>query len=239
MSQDYFCADASTDSVLLTANEGVEYYWSTGETTRSIWLTGTYVYVTVTDANGCQDNEYISRQWNNCPANFRMPEDTTIYINDSIVIDANPHCEANYDNYSYLWSTGDTTETITVNATALGVGSYSYSVSVTNHTSTNTCITTDQINVEVINGNAIETLVMDGISLYPNPTDGIINLEFKNGIGNTLIRITNITGREVYAEYLKNFTGIKTFDLTGIDEGIYIISVQNENTNFTSKIIFY
>lgn len=239
MSQDYFCADASTDSVLLTANEGVEYYWSTGETTQSIWLTGTYVYVTVTDVKGCQGTEYISRQWNNCPANFAMPDDTTIYITDSIVIDANPYCNTNYDNYSYLWSTGDTTETITVNATALGVGSYTYSVSVTNNSTTNTCITTDQINVEVINENAIGTLVMDGISFYPNPTTGILNIEFKNGIGNTWIRITNVTGREVYAEYLKNFTGIKTLDLSGIDEGIYIISVQNENKNLTNKIIFY
>jgi hypothetical protein len=239
MSQDYFCADASTDSVLLTANEGVEYYWSTGDTTQSIWLTGTYVYVTVTDANGCQDTKYISRQWNNCPANFAMPDDTTIYITDSIVIDANSYCDANYDNYSYLWSTGDTTETITVKATALGVGSYNYSVSVTNNSSANTCVTTDQINVEVTNENAIETLVKDGISIYPNPTDGIINLEFRNRIENTWIRITNVTGREVYAEYLKNFTGIKTFDLSGIDKGIYIISVQNENTNLTSKIVFY
>ena len=239
MSQDYFCADASTDSVLLTANEGVEYYWSTGETTRSIWLTGTYVYVTVTDANGCQGTEYISRQWNNCPANFAMPDDTTIYINDSIVIDANPYCDANYDNYSYLWSTGDTTEIIMVNGTDLGVGSYSYSVSVTNNSTTNTCITTDQINVEVINENAIETLVMDGISLYPNPTDGIINLEFNNRIENTWIRIISVTGREVYSEYLKNLIGIKTLDLSGVDEGIYIISVQNKKTNLTNKIIFY
>ncbi|MDA3779873.1 MAG: hypothetical protein PF487_06595 [Bacteroidales bacterium] len=53
-------------------------------------------------------------QWNSCPSNFTMPDDTTICNNDSIVIDANSYCGADYTNYSYLWNTGDTTETITV-----------------------------------------------------------------------------------------------------------------------------
>lgn len=326
MSQDYFCADASTDSVLLIAGDGAEYNWSTGETTQSIWLSATYVYVTVTDANGCQGTEYINRQWNSCPANFTMPDDTTICNNDSIVIDANSacsadyanhsylwntgdttetitvypdditseyneysveiiysssgrvcvtsdtvnvyknvcpanlgmpadttiyigetlvldanstSCSADYDNYSYLWSTDETTETITVNATTLGVGSYTYSVSVTNNSTTSNCITTDVINVTVSTTIDVESLAKKGISIYPNPTDGIIKLEFSNTIENTWIRIINVTGQVVYSEYLENLSGIKTLDLSELNKGVYIISIENKNTNITQKITLY
>lgn len=321
----YFCYDENTDSVLITAGEGLYYNWSTGETTQSIWTSST-VSVTVTDANGCQDSDYIYRHWNSCIANFTMPDDTTICNNDSIVIDANYYCSADYtnysyywntgdtteiitvyandisseyneysveiiysysgrvcisydtvnvyrnlcpanlnmpadttiyvgetllldanstscsadyDNYSYLWSTDETTETITLNATTLGVGASTYSVSVTNNSTTSNCITSDMIDVHVSSANAIETLVMDDISIYPNPTDGILKLEFSNTIENTWIRIINVTGQVVYSEYLENLTGIKTLDLSGLDKGVYILSIQNKNTILTNKITLY
>ncbi len=322
----YFCFDENTDSVLITAGDGLYYNWSTGETTQSIWTSASYVSVTVTDANGCEDSDYIYRQWNSCPANFTMPDDTTICNNGSIILDANPNCSADYTNYSYLWNTGattdtirvyasgitgdyskynltvtyhstninctsidsvsvyknlcpanfdmpadttiyvgetlvldanstscsadynnysylwntnETTETITVDATALGIGSYTYSVSVTNNITTSNCITTDMITVNVSNTSAIETLVMENISIYPNPTDGILKLEFSNIIENTWIRIINVTGQVVYSEYLKNLTGIKTLDLSELDKGVYILSIQNKNTILTNKITLY
>ncbi|MCD4834716.1 MAG: T9SS type A sorting domain-containing protein, partial [Bacteroidales bacterium] len=159
---------------------------------------------------------------------------------ETLVLDANStSCSADYDNYSYLWSTDETTETITVSATTLGVGSYTYSVSVTNNSTTSNCITSDMINVNVSSANAIETLVMDDISIYPNPTDGILKLEFSNTIENTWIRIINVTGQVVYSEYLENLTGIKTLDLSGLDKGVYILSIQNKNTILTNKITLY
>ena len=126
-----------------------------------------------------------------------------------------------------------------MNATTLGVGSYTYSVSVTNNSTTSNCITSDMITVNVNSANAIETLVMDDISIYPNPTDGILKLEFSNTIENTWIRIINVTGQVVYSEYLENLTGIKTLDLSGLDKGVYILSIQNKNIILTNKITLY
>ncbi len=324
---DYFCYDENTDSVLITAGDGLYYKWSTGETTQSIWTSASSVSVTVTDANGCEDSDYIYRQWNSCPANFTMPDDTTICNNDSIIIDANYYCSADYGNYSYFWNTGDTTETITVyadditseyneysveilnlsyalvcttydtvkvyrnlcpanldmpddttialnksivldansancssnyddytylwstdettetitvNGADLGLGGpYEISVTLTNISTSSNCITSDMINVNVSSANAVETLVMDDISIYPNPTDGVLKLEFSNTIENTWIRIINVTGQVVYSEYLENLSGIKTLDLSGLDKGVYILSIQNKNTILTNKITLY
>lgn len=49
-----FC---SNDSIMLTANQGVSYQWSNGETTQSIWVNFPGPYsVAVTDSDGCTDN---------------------------------------------------------------------------------------------------------------------------------------------------------------------------------------
>ncbi|MFC2114800.1 T9SS type A sorting domain-containing protein, partial [Bacteroidota bacterium] len=327
MQQDYYCKPVTVDSVLLTAGDGVEYKWSTGETTQSIWLSASYVYVTVTDANGCQSTEYISRLSFGCPANFDMPDDTTLCNNDSIVLDANSvncyasyshysylwntgdttetltvypddilsaykeytveitfssygqfcitydtvhvyknncpanlnmpddttiyqgevlildanstSCGADYSNYSYVWNTGETTETIAVDASSLGTGIYSYSVSVTNMSTTSNCITTDMVNVNVNTSIDSKSIKNERISIYPNPTDGIVKLEFNNPVENTWIKIINVTGQLVYSEYLENVTSIKTLDLSAFDKGIYILSVGTKNTISTTKITLF
>jgi PKD repeat protein len=68
-----------------------------------------------------------------------LQNDTTIYTDQSIVLDGGP-------GYSYLWSTGDITQTITVNGATAGIGLHNYSVTVTNALS---CIATDNINITV------------------------------------------------------------------------------------------
>ena len=68
-----------------------------------------------------------------------LQNDTTIYTDQSIVLDGGP-------GYTYLWSTGATTQTITVNGATAGIGLHNYSVVVTNGLS---CNATDNINITV------------------------------------------------------------------------------------------
>lgn len=68
-----------------------------------------------------------------------LPNDTTIYTDQSIVLDGGA-------GYTYLWSTGETTQTITVNGATAGLGVHAYSVTVTN---TGLCSATDGINITI------------------------------------------------------------------------------------------
>ena len=68
-----------------------------------------------------------------------LQNDTTIYTDQSIVLDGGP-------GYTYLWSTGATTQTITVNGATVGIGLHNYSVVVTNNLA---CTATDNINITV------------------------------------------------------------------------------------------
>jgi PKD repeat protein len=113
-------------SVVLTAPAGFSaYLWSTGATTPTITVATAGNYsVQVTNANGCKGrSDTIAVTVYALPtAKLTANGPTTFCANDSLKIDAPAGFKA------YLWSNGDTTQSITVNKAG------SYSVLVTNST---------------------------------------------------------------------------------------------------------
>ena len=108
-------------SVTLTATESASYLWSNGATTRSIAVTtaGEY-WVTVTNADGCSATSApASITVNANPSNPFIDGPTTFCEGGSVTLTAP-------SGYSYLWSTGATTQWIDV--TTAGT----YSVTITN-----------------------------------------------------------------------------------------------------------
>jgi hypothetical protein len=72
------------------------------------------------------------------------------------------------------------------------------------------------------------------IIAYPNPTNGIVSIEFADNSIKKII-ICDITGKKTIEK-----TEIKEneqFDLSSYGSGIYIISIQTDNEIFTTKII--
>ncbi|MBT8304518.1 MAG: T9SS type A sorting domain-containing protein, partial [Bacteroidia bacterium] len=110
-------ADAGNDvailngeNVTLTASGGGTYLWSTGETTQNIEVSPTtdQVYtVTVTNASSCTDEDSVQVSVIE-PIVAEAGEDSTICEGESLTLNA-----SGGDNY--LWSTGETTQSITVN----------------------------------------------------------------------------------------------------------------------------
>lgn len=110
-----FCS-GSTNSIVLSAEAGNTYAWSTGETTQDITITtpGTYL-VTVTNAAGCS----ATSQAMSPPTD---PDETPIIVVSGDVefcSSASTELSSNQPTGN-TWSNGATTQTITVTAT----GSY-------------------------------------------------------------------------------------------------------------------
>jgi len=84
-----------------------------------------------------------------------------------------------------------------------------------------------------IEGNIIENPI---VNLYPNPTDGIFNVDFKNA---TCIKVINTLGDIIYEEKIETTVseGTKNIDLSAFANGIYIINVANERGSSNHKII--
>jgi len=115
-----FCAG---NTITLQANKGRSYIWSTGDSTQSINISqsGTYS-VTVLNPNGCVGtftSEPISVNVNPLPLATITPSgDTTFCEGNSVTLRGNTAS-------SYLWNTGDTTQSINVTT----AGSYNLNTS--------------------------------------------------------------------------------------------------------------
>ena len=75
-------------------------------------------------------------------------------------------------------------------------------------------------------------------AIYPNPTNGLLHIIFKNGHRSVLIRVYNESGNMVYNESLSEFTGgEKTLDITKMPAGIYFVSFRFENGTESIRIV--
>jgi len=72
------------------------------------------------------------------------------------------------------------------------------------------------------------------ISVFPNPTNGIFNLEFSQ-TNVQKITIWDITGKLILEK--TNLNKTEQIDLSPFESGIYIIRAQTENELFTTKIV--
>lgn len=73
------------------------------------------------------------------------------------------------------------------------------------------------------------------IVVYPNPTNGIFNVDYTNA--NT-IKVMNTLGVSVYETKMEGLSqGTKKIDLTNFANGIYMITVSNENGSSVHKVI--
>lgn len=74
------------------------------------------------------------------------------------------------------------------------------------------------------------------VAVFPNPSSGIFNLQTNSGLENASISVFDINGRAVYQTTFKN---IKTqvLDLTPLQNGIYMVKISNETSQFFRKIV--
>ena len=69
------------------------------------------------------------------------------------------------------------------------------------------------------------------VDVYPNPTSGIINI--KTNFNEVLnINLYSTQGQLIKSEILNG----KSVNYSGLDNGIYILSITSENQTFTKKI---
>ncbi|MGM0647597.1 MAG: T9SS type A sorting domain-containing protein, partial [Bacteroidota bacterium] len=140
---------------------------------------------------------------------------------------------------SYLWSTGEVSNTISLDSLSLGMGTHAIWVTVTDSLG---CTATDSINVTFQNCVGIHEFVSEGdISIYPNPTNGLFNLDIQ-GLKdqNIQICIYNYNGQKVVCEDIEsNFQNgyHKTFDLSQQPAGIYLIRLTGSTINKVERII--
>ncbi len=128
--------------------------------------------------------------------------------------------------------------TLTTNASGLASitlpeGNYAYSVSLTNYETKNDTIS-------IADSNKTENIVLykitklnetdNNISIFPNPTNDILNIYSSVDIIN--IKIIDLTGKILYQS-----NTAKSFDISEMKAGIYLVKIQTKDSITIKKIV--
>jgi len=155
-------------NVTLTASTANSYLWSTGATTSSISVTSTGNYsVKVTDVNGCQNTSQVTAvKVNALPtAGISANGVTTFCQGQNVTLSSTT-------GNSYLWSTGETTQSILVNTT----GNYSVKL-----TDANGCQNTSTVTNVIVNPLPVATITSNGKINYCQGESILVTLLSSNG----------------------------------------------------------
>jgi hypothetical protein len=86
---------------------------------------------------------------------------------------------------------------------------------------------------------SVENVFSGKLSVYPNPSEGVFNLDLVNvNSGDYLISVSNILGEVVYSENRDvNSSTSATLDLSDMKSGVYMLNIQNDNNIISRKLI--
>ncbi len=192
--------DGTATAVPGGGTPGYTYLWNNGATTSLITglAPGNYT-VTVTDANGCSNTASGQVDAFGCQLDVTLPADQAICPDASFVL--LPSVNGNTGIVTFLWSTGDTTETIQ----ASSPGEYCLTVTDEAGCQDADCIVITQIVLPPLN------CIVTNESA-PGQNDGSVSCDTLPGI----------------VAYLWN-TGATTPSITGLAPGVYCLTVTDVN----------
>ena len=222
--------DGYVDISISGGQSPYNYDWSidgTGDTDDPQDLTNGVVgvfSVAVIDNNGCTDftTGVISG-----PPNLVLTATTTdesISGNGAIDLTVN----GGSGPFTYSWSNGASSE----DPTSLSSGSYNVIV-----TDANGCTATLTVFVGSVVG-INEVAIEMGLMIYPNPTDGIFNVEFSNYSGDVQFEIVDLAGKIVYKDVKNvNIGEPINFNIQNVESGVYFLRLENEFDKASIRII--
>ena len=81
------------------------------------------------------------------------------------------------------------------------------------------------------------TLFGESISIFPNPSTGIIRIGTKNpASSNLLVQVTDLSGRLIKSFSIKNPALQSELDLSGLSAGTYLLHFNQKDLNATKKV---
>ena len=219
------------ETVVITATGGESYIWNTGETTPSISVSPltTTEYSVEVIINNCGATDVVIVFVDELSINADAGDDVTICQGDTATLSAS-------GGDSYLWSTGETTQTIEVSpnqTTAYTVIAYSGSIS-----------NSDEVIVDV-GINPEITLTADSSVLAGNyitlSASGANNYEWSNGATQPNIAVSpNTTTTYVVTGYINNCYDVKDVTVSvveqvEVDAGEDLFICQGETITLTAN----
>lgn len=224
-----FCDNSK---VTLSAPEAMKYNWSNGGLSRSIEVNQTSdIFLRVENEFSCVSpiSDPITIRALNTPKDPRIIQTGTFTLSASF--------SSNPDDLNFQWTVNDEEFQVeTPSIKARTAGSYTVKGFRTYQLENGTSLTCESLVSEP------KLYVIDegqnGFSIYPNPTENdLMKVETLEDVDNATVSVYNLAGFLVRAYTVPIFDSAKSFDLSGIPKGNYIVKVKNNRSKFTSKLI--
>jgi subtilisin family serine protease len=200
------------DSVSISANGYTSYNWSTGDTINPIVVDTTkQVYVTVTNISGCKAiSDTINVTWRPLPTKPIL----TLLGNDTLLYSTNNNLQWYFNNGAISG------ETDTIH---IAQNNGDYFVEVTDSfgcKNTSDTLTLTTVGINEFNAN--------GLSIYPNPTNGFIKIKSDETI--ELITVRNVLGELIL------ITKSTELSISSQPDGIYFVEVLTKKGRSIKKV---
>ncbi len=193
--------------------------------------TSTWYYLMVHDTSGVSTEDSVFVKVNYPPV-LALPADTSLCGNGSMELNAGN------EGSNYIWSTGDTIQTVVADTSGYGYGFQTFWVGVTTPSG---CYASDTVNIEFVDCTGIDELEQNvSVKLYPNPNNGVFTL-YLNSISNETIdiQIVNGVGQTVYQRRNLSLKGATNLEVRFSKKitGVYHLFVKSKNGIIAKKII--
>ena len=92
--------------------------------------------------------------------------------------------------------------------------------------------------IRMVTGDAISEIIsieeeISGLNIYPNPTNGILNIELEHN-GTYFVQVNDILGKVITE---RNISSNTTINLQGLEKGVYFVTISNDEKTNTTKVI--
>lgn len=220
-------AICSGESFTISPSGASTYTISGGSSVVSPTVDATY-NVTGTDANGCVSASpaVSSVTVNALPTVAAVTNNTLLCVGETATLTASGAT-------TYSWSTTANTAAISVSPTV----TTSYTVTGTDASGCVNTTTVSQVTSLCTGINSIDSNVAASIFLYPNPTNGLVQINVPQELfGNTIV-LTNTFGQVIETGIIEKT--IIDYNLQNLATGIYFIQVKTSNGTASKKVIKY
>jgi hypothetical protein len=198
--------------------------WSTGETTDDITVSNIGVYTLTNTLCGTMNNIEV----------FTSPDviATAVFTDEMLGNDGSVDLSVSggTPGFTYSWDNGETTEDLS------GLISGTYVVTVTDANGCHeevTVVVSSQVGVNKLDANF-------GMSVYPNPTTGLINLAI-NSVdvhSNAVVNVVNASGQSVYNNQMNIASGENNtqINLSELEAGVYFVKVSVNEKVYVTRV---
>ncbi|MGJ8661703.1 MAG: PKD domain-containing protein, partial [Bacteroidota bacterium] len=216
-----FCSGGS--ALLTSSMNATSYSWTGGSINDSLVVTtgGTYT-LNISDACGTGSESVVISE-NTVPV-------AGYTVSSAFLTSTFTNTSTGGGSTIYAWDFGDGNTSNLMDPVHVysAIGTFTVTLTVTNDCGTNTYTSTvisTNVGLEEING-------IGTIAVYPNPSNGIYNIDFNtNSDLNFEIQVTNVLGQSVYTKNIGSVNGThkEAINIKNEAPGVYYVTIISNN----------